>query len=709
MVAEKYIVNNKEQGWLILIKVRTQNGLSLKSVVSWAILIMVILIGLLLIITTYISKRNLIITAYGEQTVRVAQTVASAIDPERFSKTIEAGETDEYWYEVKALLDRTINETGVMFIYTLLPGYDDEITYFATGDIIGNEWPVDFLHQDLVDWYPPELFYAMDTGTAASTGIYDADEFGILIGGFTPLFDENGRVGGLVGVEINVSDVVDAINTSMLIMILFALGVLTVFFALSVFIANRGLIKPVNEMTETMSRVCEGDFNFQSSKSYIREIRALSESFGKMIRTLHDMTDEIKKRSQEIAKGNLTKSKDSFTAKGDFQKILDGVDETAENAARYLDEVACGVILFNTDYRITFVNAYNRKLGYENLVGKKLSETITNDAEELMLMKLDEAACTGELAHYTVEILLPDGNKIHSNNTMVALKDKAGEAVTFMNVANDITEIVNTQAALAKQLKTINEGIRYASKIQMSIIPDNEKLTQAFSDYSIIWKPRDVVGGDIYWAKNFSDGTILCICDCTGHGTPGALLTMLVVSAFESTITEQSHKNTAEILYMLDKRLAAVLNVKTGNDEYKDINDGCDLAVLFVAKDGNVTVSSGNTNIFICNGKEVTRHRGQKIYVGEGKVKSADKIKTISIPIDPANKFYVASDGLYDQIGGDKKIPYGYNEFERIILDNHNEKHNVISDIIWQSFERYRGSNARRDDFELITFTPKIQ
>ena len=262
---------------------------------------------------------------------------------------------------------------------------------------------------------------------------------------------------------------------------------------------------------------------------------------------------------------------------------------------------------------------------------------------------------------------------------------------------------------MAKQLKTINEGIRYASKIQMSIIPDNEKLAHAFSDYSIIWKPRDVVGGDIYWAKNFDDGTVLCVCDCTGHGTPGALLTMLVVSAFESTITEQSHKSTAEILYMLDKRLAAVLNVKTDEEEYTDINDGCDLAVLFIANDGSITFSSGNTNIFKCDGKVIKRYRGQKVYVGEGKIKSMDNIKTIFIPADPVNKFYIASDGLYDQIGGGEKIPYGYDEFERIILDNHNENHSVISDKIWQSFESYRGSNARRDDFELITFTPKIQ
>jgi len=79
------------------------------------------------------------------------------------------------------------------------------------------------------------------------------------------------------------------------------------------------------------------------------------------------------------------------------------------------------------------------------------------------------------------------------------------------------------------------------------------------------------------------------------------------------------------------------------------------------------------------------------------------------VPYDSANKFYIASDGLYDQIGGEGQVPYGYDEFEKIILEKHNDNQESISDEIWKSFETYRADNARRDDFELITFTPKIQ
>ena len=691
-------------------KAVSKKGISLKAAVTCAILAIVVLMGLLMTIFSYAVKQQLIVTGYGEQTIRIAQTVASTIDPERFTLTIEKGEADEYWHEVKSLLDRIINETGVMFIYTLLPGYEDEmITYFATGDIIGNEFPVDFLHQDSTEWYPLELFSAMDTGIAANSDIYDADEFGILIGGFAPIFDNEGGIVGLVCVEICVSEVVASVNASMLIMSLFAIGIVIVCFVLSMIVANKALIKPVNEMTETMSKVCDGDFNFQFPKSSIREISTLTESFSDMIHMLSTVIEEIQKRNQEIIEGHLTKNIDGFTAKGDFQKILDGVNVTAENAAKYLDEVACGVILFDTDYNITFVNAYNRNFGYTDLMDKKLSDALIGGVGDLMVEKLNETSRTGEPVSYPVEIKTPDGSSAHLNHTMVALKDNTGKAVAFMNVSYDLTEIVNAKAELAERLHIINESIKYAGKIQKNLIPDEDKLKEAFSDYSIIWKPRDVVGGDIYWAKNFDDGTILCVCDCTGHGTPGALLTMLVVSSFESTITNERHTDTAEIIYMLDRKLSSVLNVKSGDEFSTDINDGCDLAVLFIAKDGSITMSAGNMGVFVCNGEKVTRYKGQKMYVGEGKIKSKDKIKTVKIPADPGNKFYIASDGLYDQIGGEEKIPYGYSGFEGIILDNHNEKHSVISDKIWQSFEEYRGDNMRRDDFELITFTPKLE
>jgi serine phosphatase RsbU (regulator of sigma subunit) len=277
---------------------------------------------------------------------------------------------------------------------------------------------------------------------------------------------------------------------------------------------------------------------------------------------------------------------------------------------------------------------------------------------------------------------------------------------------DEIKDAVNSMAADIKAHMNVISGIEYASKIQKNMLPPESTFMESFADYHCIWKPKDIVGGDFYWIKHFDGGTVLCVCDCTGHGTPGALLTMLVASTFEATVTENNYTDPAQVIWELEKRLVAGLNVKHFSKNIErglDINDGCDLAVLYVAKDGTVLISAGNTNVFICDGVKVTRIKGQKLRVGCGILKNKDDIKIITIPANNNNKFYIASDGLYEQIGGEENIPFGYDKLEEIILENHTEPQCVISEKIWQAFEVYRGNNARRDDFELVSFKPRLE
>ena len=252
-------------------------------------------------------------------------------------------------------------------------------------------------------------------------------------------------------------------------------------------------------------------------------------------------------------------------------------------------------------------------------------------------------------------------------------------------------------------------GINYAAGIQRSLLPAKLDFDNAFFDHSVIWKPRDIVSGDIYWMRTFSKGTTLCVCDCTGHGTSGALLTMLIVSAFEAVVRMHNCHDTADIIWRLEDRLTSVFSSNRGlrREGGGGIRDGCDLAVLFVDNEGGVNISSGNTHVFICDGVEVSQIRGQRIYVGEGRIKSKDEITITQIPPNPWNKYYIGSDGLFSQIGGGQNEPYGYSAFRQIILDSHFENQASITERIWTAFEAYRGDEQQVDDIELVTFKPK--
>lgn len=303
----------------------------------------------------------------------------------------------------------------------------------------------------------------------------------------------------------------------------------------------------------------------------------------------------------------------------------------------------------------------------------------------------------------TILSLIKDMTTMHraqSEGNYNVLLDPSRYDGAYEEVTRNLNELVEE---LAEKLRTINESIEYASKIQMHIMPEEALFKNAFSDYSIKWEPRDIVGGDIPWIKNFKAGTVLCVCDCTGHGTPGALLTMLVASAFEDTIHEDNCHDTAQIIWNLEQRLTSIFGV---NATDQDPKDGCDLAVLFIAKDKTINVSSCNTYVFVCDGKEVDQIKGQHIFVGEGKLKSKDEITATTIAYNENNKFYIASDGLYEQPGGTRERRYGYREFKQIILQNHHQNQSQISNKVWQAYESYRGDFRRVDDYNLITFKP---
>jgi PAS domain S-box-containing protein len=364
-----------------------------------------------------------------------------------------------------------------------------------------------------------------------------------------------------------------------------------------------------------------------------------------------------------------------------------------------------GYPLYFANDTIIGMLGYERAEFEEKFKNSTMEINYTDDREAMEEYSLRKRQTTEDFGG-RFRWLKKDGSIIWVENRIRKTKDNFGNDV-FLHVCMDITEIINLQHKMEEQSQTIRESIIYASKIQRNLLPRDAVLETAFTDHSIIWKPRDIVGGDIYWAKQFDKGTVLCVSDCTGHSTPGALLTMLVISALESIVWPSNCDDTAGIILQLDRRLAETLNVDAGAKHgIMDIDDGCDLAVLFIAKDGSVTFSSGNFNVFVCDGRGVQRFKGQKIFVGEGKLINKDEVEVCTVPANPNNKFYIASDGLYEQPGGGHGKSFGLKTLLHVMLEYHNEKQSVITEKIWAAFEEYRGAEPRVDDFELIAFKP---
>jgi len=413
----------------------------------------------------------------------------------------------------------------------------------------------------------------------------------------------------------------------------------------------------------------------------------------------------------------------------DADKKAIGIVGTGINLSDFIDPI---YKRYSGKANMYFFNAANEITGAKDIslvinktaINEKLENEYLNILNEIANIKNDEVkhfysagkkgvavlGAVEELDWYVIVVQRVSViNSLWTGMTIFFIAIMVIMVITVYSVfAVQELKLGKTRAEAARE--AVMSSLEYASNIQKNMLP-SEKIFQAtFSDYGIIWKPRDIVGGDIYWMKNFEEGAVLCVCDCTGHGTPGALLSMLVVSTFEETITEYNYKDTSQIIWELEKKLVATLNAKSINNEETDclsIKDGCDLAVIYIGIDGNVNSSSCHTHIFVCDGKDVLQIKGQKIYIGEGKIKSKNEIQTKYFTPDPGTKFYIASDGLFDQPGGAESAPFGYSKFKQIILDNHSEKQSVICEKVWSACEEYRGENARVDDFELISFKLK--
>jgi len=632
------------------------------------IVLLIILVNTVTIgIFSFVVHRDDSIQASQDKAMALAKSAAMSITPDEFRNALDTGETNDHYDHLEKQFLKTKADEGLAFFYagTFDPVGETGVDA-ATGEtmtvvmkiyIEGTRFKLnDGVRKTM---FEQPAFDAFEHGEARVTEPY---VFNVNnrpgIAAYAPIFDENDQPIGLIGVLMNIDDVLARSNNFAMLMLGISLVIFVVIIWIPIYYLRRSVAKPLSSLQTASNKITNGemDIHIPVRKSN-DEVGMLSKNFNTMQEIVTGMQGDIKNVVENALNGNLSYRAQTDKYPGEWRDVISKFNDLMDTIARPIDDVAVTL----------------SEIAGGNFAARMESE-YKGDFERI---KKSVNSTAVDLDKYLIE-----KEQAESDAYKAELAKSRAEA---------ISEVMLSSA-------------RYANKIQQNLLPSSEVFNAAFSDHSIIWQPRDIVGGDIYWAKNFSKGSVLCVCDCTGHGTPGALLTMLVASILDTIISEDNCSDTAQILYMLDKKLATVLNAKADDISSMEINDGCDLVVMFIAKDGNVSMSAGNISVLVCDGNEVTRYKGQSLLVGEGRLTGKEEINVVHIPPNPNNKFYVSSDGMYDQIGGENNKQFGYKPVEHIILKNHSEKQEVISGKIWDAFEKHRGEEPRRDDFELITF-----
>ena len=270
------------------------------------------------------------------------------------------------------------------------------------------------------------------------------------------------------------------------------------------------------------------------------------------------------------------------------------------------------------------------------------------------------------------------------------------EANTELKHTNDQLEHINVE--LAKKNKNISESLNYAQRIQETIMPTQKHLQEAFPESFIYYKAKDVVSGDFPWVLKNDKNFFAAAVDCTGHGVPGAMMSMIGYFLLNDIVGGKKIHDPAKILEQLHDGIKQTLR----QEENLESQDGMDIALCAINKEKREVYYAGahRSLLWLHNG-EIEEIRGNRFPVGGLQYSSRGKeIKFTShkLQLEKGDSIYFYSDGLIDQIGGPKGRRFQNGQVKEIIKENKNKSMDELKDVFNDRFNKWMGSEKQLDD-----------
>lgn len=277
--------------------------------------------------------------------------------------------------------------------------------------------------------------------------------------------------------------------------------------------------------------------------------------------------------------------------------------------------------------------------------------------------------------------------------------------------------LVNQQKMIIeKQNKEHLESLTYASYLQKKIIPDENKLCMLFSDYFVLFKPKDIVSGDFYWIKEKGNYGIVVVADCTGHGVPAAFLSVIGISLLEEIVNQESEElDAAAILEKLRNKFISYLQ---NNNSGEESHDGIDLGICVVNyEESTFQFSSANRPLIIVRGNQYPEAPGysDKEVKGDYTLYSYKATKNIiglnyrqssftNIDIEAFSRdtFYLFSDGYGDQFDYMNKKKFKLSQLKRELLDVQDLSMSAQSEHLDDIHTKWKGHTGQTDDIVVI-------
>ena len=249
----------------------------------------------------------------------------------------------------------------------------------------------------------------------------------------------------------------------------------------------------------------------------------------------------------------------------------------------------------------------------------------------------------------------------------------------------------------------VMESIEYARTIQEAMLPGKEDLSNLLQDCLVLWMPRDVIGGDFFWCESRDKEFAVAVGDCTGHGVPGAFMTAIACTTLNRVAHDIGLADPGGILTELNRLMKMVLNQHTPTSRS---DDGMDIALCYVDDNRNALIFAGaGTSLYYTAGDEAHRVKGDKQSIGYRSSSLDYRYTNHAIPLDPAMKFYMVSDGLIEQTGGNKGLHFGVDRFMQFLKENSGKSFAVQQVLLEQRFMEYKRDESQLDDITVLGFS----
>jgi serine phosphatase RsbU (regulator of sigma subunit) len=271
-------------------------------------------------------------------------------------------------------------------------------------------------------------------------------------------------------------------------------------------------------------------------------------------------------------------------------------------------------------------------------------------------------------------------------------------------------EILVHQRKIERQNRDITDSINYAGRIQSILLPSDRKIERILDDYFLMFKPKDIVSGDFYWAEEYENYSIIAVADCTGHGVPGAFVSMMGISFLsEIFLSAKANNEKVEPALFLNKLKEKLVQSVVSTESDQEAFDGMDISVCMIDRVNKIMLYSGALltvfhvrNISKSDETAVLEQLKSEIHPISMKSYGHHIFKTIEMPYETGDMLYLVSDGFSDQFGGEDGRKFLTINLKTLLQSLANKTLSKQKEKLESKFDKWKGEFEQIDDVTIF-------